>query len=110
MLKTTYAAGQTVAITNATADEGQQLRTVLGYPNAAKSPSLNERADLIFFRKAPRPGTAANDYSTGIFHPPLHTATLPVGQQPDEYTIEALSQIFSETAVVPQASLGPAVR
>jgi hypothetical protein len=103
LLQQTYNAGQAVGITNATNADGARLRTLLGHPNAAESPSPGEKADLIFFRKAPRLGTATNDYSAGIFHHPLHTGKLDVGQQPDEYTIEALSRVFSASAIAPQA-------
>jgi hypothetical protein len=103
LLQQAYAAGQAVLITHATNDDGARLRTLLGHPNAAESPSTGEKADLIFFRKAPRPRTETNDYSTGIFHHPAHTERLVAGQQPDEYTIEALSRVFSASAIVPQA-------
>ena len=103
LLQQAYAAGQAVAITNATSDDGARLRTLLGHPNAVESPTPGEKADLIFFRKAPRAGTATNDYSTGIFYHPAHTGRLVAGQQPDEYTIEALSRVFSATAITPQA-------
>jgi hypothetical protein len=103
LLQQAYAAGQAVAITNATNDDGARLRTLLSHPSAAESPSKGEKADLIFFRKAPRPGTETNDYSTGIFYHPAHTGRLVAGQQPDEFTVEALSRVFSASGIVPRA-------
>jgi hypothetical protein len=103
LLQQTYAAGQSIAVTNATTEDGARLRALLGHPNAAETPSSGERAALIFFRKAPRPGTNTNDYSTGIFGHPFHAREPSMGQQSDEYTIELLSRVFSATAIVPEA-------
>jgi Ca2+-binding RTX toxin-like protein len=103
LLQQAYAAGQAIAITNATNEDGARLRALLGHPNAAESPSTGEKGDLIFFRKAPRTGTETNDYSTGIFHHLAHTERLAGGRQPDEFTIESLSRVFSAGAIVPQA-------
>jgi Ca2+-binding RTX toxin-like protein len=94
LLKQIYDAGQAVAITNATNAGGARLRALLGHPNAAETPSSGERAALIFFRKAPRPGTNTNDYSTGIFGHPFHAREPSMGQQSVEYRIELLSRVF----------------
>jgi len=61
LVKQTYSAGQAVAITNATADDAERLRTLLGHPNAVGGLAEGETADLIFFAtrrtRGPRPTT-----------------------------------------------------
>jgi hypothetical protein len=103
LLKETYAAGQAIALVSATADDAQRLRTLLGHPNAAEGLAEGEIADLIFFRKAPRPGTSAPDYRAGIFGHPPNAATQSPARKLGEYTIELVSRVFSAIAIVPQA-------
>lgn len=95
-------AGQSVVITNATYADSENLRLLLGHPNAATGSDGNQpgfgangTAPLVFFRTTPRPGTQAFNYSTGFL------ASVPDAM--DDSTIEWLSQIFSTTAIVPQA-------
>jgi hypothetical protein len=98
-LQAVRAAGQAVVVTNATQAQSEQLRLMLNHPNAAQGQrgattgfGAGGVAPLIYYRTAPRPGTKANDYSTGFF---LSLSQL------DDRTIESLSRIFSSTAIVP---------
>lgn len=108
LLREAYNAGQAVALTNATAADAARLHRLLGHPNAV-GPRGDETAALIFVRKAPRPGGTADDYSTGIFaqsfaQPPLPaTSAKGLARGSDaERTIELLSRVFSEIAIVPE--------
>jgi hypothetical protein len=93
-LQATYDAGQAVVLTNATADDAERLRSLLGHPNAAERRNGGTAA-LFYFRKSPRQGSEAHDYSTGFF------ASLP--SQLNDYTTQLLSQVFSATAIAPGA-------
>jgi hypothetical protein len=104
LLKETYDAGQGVALLNATTADYARLRDMLGHPNAAEGLTGNETAALIFLRKAPRPGTKAFDYNTGMFlHAPA-PASPAAKRFMDQRNLELLSQVFSATAIVPESS------
>jgi hypothetical protein len=105
LLQEAYAAGQAVVLTNATAADAERLRARLGHPNAAEMPGSQRPVPLTFVRRAPRPGTLANDFSTGVFAHALTTSAHSRPRGPDERTIELLSRVFSATGIVPE---GPA--
>jgi hypothetical protein len=101
-LQAVRAAGQSVVVTDATAAQSEQLRLQLGHPNSANALSgsnSGSTADatqaVTYFRTAQRPGTKAYDYSTGKFN----NLSSPL----DDWTTQWLSQVFSATAIVPQA-------
>ena len=101
-LLSTRAAAQAVVLTNGTRSDSEKLRLLLGHPNAAQGLQgsktgfgAGEPVPLIFYRTAPRPGTKANHYSTGVF--------MSLSGPLDDGTIASLSQIFSATAIVPRA-------
>jgi hypothetical protein len=91
-------AGQAVVLTSGTDADSEQLRLMLGHPNAAHRSTESaaaEAAPLAYFRKAHRPGTKANDYSTGYFK----NLSGPLSDR----MIEFLSRVFSATAISPPA-------
>jgi hypothetical protein len=99
-LQAVRAAAQSVVVTNATQAQSEQLRLLLHHPNSAQGQKgatsglgAGGAAPLIYYRTAPRPGTKANDYSTGFF---ITLSAMDVG------TIESVSRIFSATAIVPR--------
>ena len=99
-IKDAYAAGQTVALLNATAADYARLRAVLGHPNAADGPTGSETADLYFVRKVLRPGTLAYDYQTGLFqHDPTALSSAP-GRDLTQRRLELLSRVFAAGANV----------
>ncbi len=106
LLQQTYDAGQAVALTDATAADAARLRRLLGQPNAVRGPAPGKRAALIFFRKAPRPGTKAYDYATGSFIQAPTPASPAASRRSDEQNIALLSRVFSATAIVPEALAG----
>jgi hypothetical protein len=88
------AAGQSVVATDATGTQLGNLRLLLNLPTAASQPTSSQSA-LAFFRRDPRPGTKAYDNYVGYF------TSLP--QSLDEWTTQLLSQVFSATAIAPNA-------
>ncbi|MFZ0589030.1 MAG: IPT/TIG domain-containing protein [Bryobacteraceae bacterium] len=101
LLQQAHTAGQAVVITNATQTDSENLRLMLGHPNAANAATGSTGAaagattPLTFFRTAQRPGTKAYDYSVGLFND--------LSSPLDDRMIESLSQVFSAMAIVPQA-------
>jgi hypothetical protein len=102
LLEEAYAGGQAVVLLNATAADAARLRGLLGHPNAVEGLGDRETAAVIFVRKAPRPGTTAYDYSTGIFRHAPTQMSQSARSRSDEGTIELLSRVFSATAIVPE--------
>jgi hypothetical protein len=103
MLPDIRRAGQAVVLTTGTQDDSEKLRVMLGHPNATHGPKGattgfggSGTAPLIYFRTAHRPGTRANDYSTGYFN----DLSGPLSDR----MIEFLSRVFSATALVPNTS------
>jgi hypothetical protein len=102
LLAQTFQAGQSIVLAKPTEADIARLRDLLGLPNMGKpakrskqAPAKEAMAPLVFFRKAPRPGTKAYDYRTGFFE------SLP--NSLDDWTTTLVSQVFSATAIVPQA-------
>jgi hypothetical protein len=101
LLQQVRAAGQAVVVTNATATQSEQLRTLLGHPNAARTTKATTGAaasatvPLTYYRTAPRPGTKTNDYGTGFTESLPSPLRVPM--------IAFLSQVFSTTAIIPKA-------
>lgn len=100
LAKRVRAAGETVAVTEATEAQAEQLRVFLHHPNAAtergskSAPTADIKLPLITFRTAQRPGTKGYDYSVGSFDE--------IPKSLDDWSTQLLSREFSATAVVPR--------
>jgi hypothetical protein len=94
------AAGQAVVLTDATADQYEQLRLTLNHPNAASMGTPNSGGTpanvtipVTFFRTSQRQNSSASDFSTGYFG----SLVGPLSVQELAY----LSQVFAATAIPP---------
>jgi hypothetical protein len=111
VLRTAYQAGHTIALASAGATDGELLRALLGHTSGGRWDASIAQADLVAFRRAPRPGGRTHE-STAVLLPRV-AVELPRAQarrgqrEADMRAIEWLSGVFSGTPVVPElASVG----
>jgi hypothetical protein len=104
-LKASYAAGQTVAMTNATRREAAELSSLLGQENPARWGGNVPKASLVAFRQVSMPGSPA--LSQTMIELPTKVATsspgVRVAAEPSPIYQQDLGWLTTVFAVVPPA-------
>jgi hypothetical protein len=108
-LRRDYVGGQTVALTNATANDAAALASMLGYPEPVDFPADVRRADLVAFRKVNEGGRTI--FSTSVLLPQVNVPTTPAaraaGNQANIRGDRAyLDRIFTATPALPAPPRG----
>ena len=110
LLRISYQAGHTIALTSANAAAEALLRSLLGHRSGGSLDASIPQADLVAFRRATRPDGRTHESTS--FLPPRLAVGLPSAQakrglrEADARSIEWLSQVFSGTPVVPDPPPG----
>lgn len=107
-LRTAYQAGHTIALTGAAAEHAEALRGLLGHASRAGWSEDFPQADLVAFRRAIGPDGSTGESTSILLPRQAVEGSSPAearrgGRTADLRAVEALSQVFSGTPVVPES-------